>query len=643
MTAQLKRMILGRRSGALRETNLISNRPAVVRHGRLEVDNGLRGPRSLRRGDCDFGGRARVVLGAVMALLAVATTAPAASADPVGQISEFSTGLSVASSPFDVVSGSDGNLWFTEEGATHAIGRITPSGQITEFSAGLNAVTVPLSIAAGADGNLWFTDPAGLGGGPSAIGRITPSGQITEFSSGLGSLPDDITLGADGNLWFTDAGKDAIGRITPSGQITDFSAQGSGPTFIAAGPDGNLWFTNALAAIGRITPSGQITEFSAGLNPGSSPTTIGAGPDGNLWFTDEGTTSAIGRITPSGQITEYSYGHGLNAGGAPVKIAAGPDGNLWFTDDGTPKAIGRITPAGQITEYSYGHGLNEGSVPIGIAAGPDGNLWFSDVTHAIGRIGTGAPPALQAPASLTGAGRQGSVEACRAQWSDWTGYSPMAGLYPFDGYAWLRDGSPVPGQTTATYTPTAGDVGHQLACRTTVTYPLPFSVTANATSAAVTVQAAPPPPEPPTPALSALSISPRMFTLRGRRVGGRCEPPSRSNRGHHPCTRRATLTTRYTLNTTATVTFAIERTLHGRLTSGRCTTKTRSDRHHRRCTRLVLLRTIAVPSLAGANRFTITGAIAGHPLRPGNYRLLATPTSGGRAGNQQQAPFQIAR
>ena len=64
----------------------------------------------------------------------------------------------------------------------------------------------------------------------------------------------------------------------------------------------------------------------------------------------------------------------------------------------------------------------------------------------------------------------------------------------------------------------AGDVGHRLACRITVTYPLPFSVTSTATSAAITVQPAPPPP--PTPALSALDITPRMFTLTGRRVGG---------------------------------------------------------------------------------------------------------------------------
>ena len=34
-----------------------------------------------------------------------------------------------------------------------------PLGQITEFSSGLNSGSDPSAIAAGADGNLWFTDP----------------------------------------------------------------------------------------------------------------------------------------------------------------------------------------------------------------------------------------------------------------------------------------------------------------------------------------------------------------------------------------------------------------------------------------------------------------------------------------------------
>jgi streptogramin lyase len=79
---------------------------------------------------------ARVLGGLIVpVMLAVlALSAPAAMADPLGQITEFSVGLNPGSSPGfqdpeSIAAGPDGNLWFTDHGATPAIGRITPSGR----------------------------------------------------------------------------------------------------------------------------------------------------------------------------------------------------------------------------------------------------------------------------------------------------------------------------------------------------------------------------------------------------------------------------------------------------------------------------------------------------------------------------------
>ena len=69
----------------------------------------------------------------------------------------------------------------------------------------------------------------------------------------------------------------------------------------------------------------------------------------------------------------------------------------------------------------------------------------------------------------------------------------------FDGYQWLLDGSPLAGETSQAYTPAGAEVGHQLSCRVTVTYPLPLLVTTAATSAPVTVLASGPRPIPPSP------------------------------------------------------------------------------------------------------------------------------------------------
>jgi hypothetical protein len=195
----------------------------------------------------------------------------------------------------------DGNLWFTDNGTTKAIGKITPTGTITEYSTGLAPGNLYF-IAPGPDGNVWFTGY----GTTRAVGKITPTGMISESSIGLnaGAVPTGIAPGADGNLWFTDQGTTgAIGRITPTGTISEFTAGlnlGATPYYgMAAGPDRNLWFGDqgTTTAIGRVNPATQaITEFSAGLNPGSSPYGITAGPDGNVWFADDGTTRAIGRI-----------------------------------------------------------------------------------------------------------------------------------------------------------------------------------------------------------------------------------------------------------------------------------------------------------------------------------------------------------
>ncbi len=142
-----------------------------------------------------------------------------------------------------------------------------PLGQITEFSSGLNSDSLTRAMTAGADGNLWFTDA----GGTQAIGRITPSGQITEFSAGLGpgSNVSGLALGPDGNVWFTDPGTPAVGRISPSGQITEFTAglpAGSNPLGIATGPDGNLWFADEGSPRARSAGS-----LPVGRSPSSPP------------------------------------------------------------------------------------------------------------------------------------------------------------------------------------------------------------------------------------------------------------------------------------------------------------------------------------------------------------------------------------
>ncbi|MGP0049304.1 MAG: hypothetical protein ACLPZR_10735 [Solirubrobacteraceae bacterium] len=337
-------------------------------------------------------------------------------------ITEFASGLQGASGPRTssvlggVVTGPDGNVWFTDDGSVPAIGKVTPSGQITEYTTGLEGsdASHPVDIATGADGNLWFTDE----GATAAIGKITPSGQITEYTAGLqannASCPTAITKGPDGNVWFTDQGSrcgsgfgaNAIGRVTPAGEITEYSTglqdrNLSNPTAITTGPDGNLWFTDAGvanlggSAIGKITPVGAITEYPLGGK--SLPADIIAGPDGNLWFTDQGGSRAVGEITPAGTITAYATNLQAANQSLPSNLAVAADGNIWFTDPGQTPELGEITTAGAITETPITLPAGTSS-PEDLTEGPDNNLWMTDTgTGQLARIILGETPSIGAP------------------------------------------------------------------------------------------------------------------------------------------------------------------------------------------------------------------------------------------------------
>ena len=329
---------------------------------------------------------------------------------PRGKVTYFHDGITAnpehsvqgAVGPRGITKGPDGNMWFTEYGADR-IGRITPDGTITEFSIGITPPSgpaaadfrdaAPRSIVTGADGNLWFTEQTA-----DRIGRITPDGTITEFGAGITPSPNqslpgvhqyqlaqpgDITKGPDGNVWFVEQLASRVGRITPEGVITEFPVPVEPPTFdnygreqyritrvdtITSGPDGNVWFSeqaggppmagnhlaNGAGAVGRITPSGEITQFSdqfkpgppdpnadPGVEPEPSPAGlrgIAKGPDGNLWLLE---MTGLVRITPSGQVTEFPAEFDLDVIGDEAMVV-GSHGTFWFRD-GQGRDITRIT------------------------------------------------------------------------------------------------------------------------------------------------------------------------------------------------------------------------------------------------------------------------------------------------------------
>jgi streptogramin lyase len=293
-----------------------------------------------------------------------------------------------------IVTGPDGNLWFTtpdqssaaqSQPLTGLIGSISTLGVVgTEYRAPAALAANPTggNITAGPDGNLWFAESDGDG-----IGQITTAGVRAGFA-GLAAAanPQQIVTALDGALWFTETAANQIGRITTGGVVKEYAVTTptSQPVGIALGSDGAIWFTEeAVSQIGRYDPAtNRVTEFATPTGK-SHPIGIAAGPDGALWFT-ESTANIIGRIPidahSSADIAEYPLP--AASSGPQAITAASSDGVLWFTEL-SGNRIGRITTNGVITEYSL---PTNSASPIGITIGPDGAVWFTE--NAASQIGT---------------------------------------------------------------------------------------------------------------------------------------------------------------------------------------------------------------------------------------------------------------
>jgi len=144
------------------------------------------------------------------------------------EIHEYSSGLVPGSLPRGMMIGGDGNVWFADERTLNnrdptaagdgLIGTIRPTDpqhRIVEYAVeanGGNTDSVPEGLA-WYRGHVWFTDD----GATKAIGRLDPTtGAITESSKGLApnSQPIAIVVAKD-VLWFTDRLKSSpkIGRL----------------------------------------------------------------------------------------------------------------------------------------------------------------------------------------------------------------------------------------------------------------------------------------------------------------------------------------------------------------------------------------------------------------------------------------------
>jgi streptogramin lyase len=327
-----------------------------------------------------------VLIAVIAALLPVAAQA---APNAYNSFNEFATGPFLPR-PFDIVTGPDGNIWYTAANSDSIVkaspvdGSVIQQWQVNNGVAGCDTT----GIAVGPDGNIYVACF-----GEDLIVRVTVSGGVVTYfplpassanNTNDCACPEFLTAGPDGFLWFAEAGSGYIAKLRVStGSLYEYPLPGgssSDPRGIAVGSDGNIWFAETdLDLIGRMTPTGSVTEYHV-PTAGALPFGMTSGPDGNLYFA-EIVGNKIGRVDTSGNVTEFTVPT-ANAGIRMVTV--GPDGNIWFTERDSGK-IGSLSPAGGFQELTP---PTANSQPFGVATGPDGNLWFTEAgANQIARVG----------------------------------------------------------------------------------------------------------------------------------------------------------------------------------------------------------------------------------------------------------------
>jgi streptogramin lyase len=314
----------------------------------------------------------RILLAAVAAALVLAAPAGAVT------ITEFDIEPGAppeAHDPYRIHAFPDGNLYYSDQGTSTGIGRISPAGE--RLTPQLTSGTPIDFILRGRDtmftaANGYLVYNAGSGDTFAIDNGLGPSVAVAVDATGLeirdrvengnvtrlcrspascttlgGNGPvSELQLGADGRLWGVQPGSDRVLRVVPSTTTVDLFVPlpvGSTSEYLTAGPDGNIWVTAYTGnAVDRITPAGIRTRFP--LPPGTGPQDIVTGPDGALWIAAHD-ASAIVRMTTAGTVTNVFPTP--TPGAYPIGMTVGPDGAIWFTESLVDK-IGRLVldPAG---------------------------------------------------------------------------------------------------------------------------------------------------------------------------------------------------------------------------------------------------------------------------------------------------------
>jgi virginiamycin B lyase len=248
-----------------------------------------------------------------------------------GVLTERST--SAGCGPIGITLGADGYMFYTCA-LKSAVGVLKFDVLDPVETAVVNQPAGP--IVSGADGNLWYTSAAGV----ILLNRQREFLNKGPFTGGFG-----IAAGGDGAVWAADPVDNAVDRYVGNGQGGFILSARSGAPTASAQPRQIAWCQGYGGAYATQFNASKILfayrDSSVNVDeqafPLSGPAAgIACAPDGTIWFAIP-TTNKIARIT-GGTLQEFSV---PTPSAVPYGVLIGPDGSVWFTENGTDK-IGRL-------------------------------------------------------------------------------------------------------------------------------------------------------------------------------------------------------------------------------------------------------------------------------------------------------------
>lgn len=344
------------------------------------------------------------------------------SADPLGQITRYSTSPNYTS-PQSTIIGPDGNIWFASNGATKKIGVMSTSGIL------LNGYTVPAgyekiaNLIVGPEGSIWFSAESSVNPHSYAVGKLTSTGNFNFYNlpaaTDWPSSADPNVAGMafmDGHLWVAQIQTRYLRKLLADGSFQKIEVstpdavtlaqkqtyQTIGITYDANNNCIATTATGLKTMVEKICSNSNREVTIVPPNPSGSAqgyTYTGRNltydSSGNLWFSGY-VTNKLAYLDTSG-VYRYVNASISSTNVLLTKGVLASDGNIWFAVkhlslSKRSNIIAKLdTGAKTVTQYNLNLPSGYSTNTDGITMASDGNVWFSEGSLAkISKVGIGS-------------------------------------------------------------------------------------------------------------------------------------------------------------------------------------------------------------------------------------------------------------